>query len=100
MAGAELTIGIVAGEASGDVLGAHLIRSVSERLPQVRFEGIGGPRMQAAGLDVLWPMETLAVMGYGEVLRRYPELAGIRRGLAPRLLAQPPALFVGVDAPA
>jgi len=96
---AEITIGIVAGEASGDVLGAHLIRALSGRLPQVRFEGIGGPRMQAAGLEVLWPMETLAVMGYGEVLRRYPELAGIRRGLARRFLAAPPALFVGVDAP-
>ena len=99
MAAAEPTIGIVAGEASGDVLGAHLIRAVSERLPQARFEGIGGPRMQAAGLEVLWPMEALAVMGYGEVLRRYPELAGIRRGLARRFLARPPALFVGVDAP-
>ena len=99
MAAAEPTVGIVAGEASGDLLGAHLIRAVKERLPQVRFEGIGGPRMQAAGLDALFPMETLAVMGYGEVLRRYPELAGIRRGLARRFLAQRPALFVGVDAP-
>ena len=94
-----LTIGIVAGEASGDLLGAHLMKAVCERLPQARFTGIGGPRMQAAGLEVLWPMESLAVMGYGEVLRRYPELAGIRRGLTRRFLATPPALFVGVDAP-
>jgi lipid-A-disaccharide synthase len=99
MSGAAPTIGIVAGESSGDFLGAHLIKAVTGRIPQARFVGIGGPRMQAAGLDVLWPMEKLAVMGYGEVLRRYPELAGIRRGLARRFLADPPALFVGVDAP-
>ena len=99
MADAPLTIGVVAGEASGDLLGAHLIRALRERLPRVRFTGIGGPRMQSAGLDVLYPMEKLAVRGYVEVLRHYLEIAGIRRSLAKHYLANPPALFVGVDAP-
>jgi len=99
MADAPLTIGVVAGEASGDLLGAHLIRALRERLPRARFTGIGGPRMQSAGLDVLYPMEKLAVRGYVEVLRHYLEIAGIRRSLAKHYLADPPALFVGVDAP-
>lgn len=99
MSEAALTIGIVAGEASGDLLGSHLIRSIREHLPQARFTGIGGPRMQAAGLDVLVAMEKLAVRGYVEVIRHYLEIAGIRRNLARRFLADPPALFVGVDAP-
>jgi len=99
MAAAPLTIGVVAGEASGDLLGAHLIRALQTRLPQARFTGIGGPRMQAAGLDSLYPMETLAVRGYVEVLRHYPAIVGIRRRLARHFLENPPALFVGVDAP-
>ncbi len=99
MSKAPLTIGVVAGEASGDLLGAHLIRALRERLPLARFTGIGGPRMQSAGLDALYPMEKLAVRGYVEVLRHYLEIAGIRRNLAEHFLAEPPALFVGVDAP-
>lgn len=99
MSGDAPTIGIVAGEASGDLLGAHLIKSVREHVPRARFTGIGGPRMQAAGLEVLYPMEKLAVRGYVEVARHYLEIAGIRRSLARRFLATPPALFVGVDAP-
>lgn len=94
-----LTIGVVAGEASGDLLGAHLISALRARLPQARFTGIGGPRMQTAGLEALYPMEKLAVRGYVEVLRHYLEIAGIRRKLAAHYLAEPPALFVGVDAP-
>jgi lipid-A-disaccharide synthase len=96
---APLTIGVVAGEASGDLLGAHLIGALRAHLPEARFTGIGGPRMQSAGLEVLYPMEKLAVRGYVEVLRHYAEILGIRRRLAARLIEQPPALFVGVDAP-
>ena len=99
MAEAPLTIGVVAGEASGDLLGSHLIKSIRARAPQCRFTGIGGPRMEAAGMEVLYPMEKLAVRGYVEVLRHYREISGIRRRLAAHFLAQPPALFVGVDAP-
>lgn len=96
---APLTIAVVAGEASGDLLGAHLIRALRARLPEAQFTGIGGPRMQSAGMTVLYPMEKLAVRGYVEVLRHYAGIQGIRRRLAARFLAHPPALFVGVDAP-
>jgi lipid-A-disaccharide synthase len=99
MAEAPLTIGVVAGEASGDILGAHLIRALGDRLPKARFTGIGGPRMQSAGLDSLFPMEKLSVRGYAEVMRHYAEIVGIRRRLTAHYLAEPPALFVGVDAP-
>ena len=99
MTRAPFTIGVVAGEASGDLLGAHLIKALRGRLPQARFTGIGGPRMQAAGMEVLVPMEKLAVRGYVEVLRHYLEILGIRRRLAAHFLEHPPALFVGVDAP-
>jgi len=99
MSEAPLTIGVVAGEASGDLLGAHLIRALQEHLPDAQFTGIGGPRMQAAGLNALYPMEKLAVRGYVEVLRHYLEILGIRRSVAKHFLAEPPALFVGVDAP-
>jgi lipid-A-disaccharide synthase len=99
MAEGPLTIGVVAGEASGDLLGSHLIKAIRARVPQCRFTGIGGPRMEAAGMKMLYPMEKLAVRGYVEVLRHYREISGIRRRLAAHFLAQPPALFVGVDAP-
>jgi lipid-A-disaccharide synthase len=96
---APLTIGVVAGEASGDQLGAHLINALRTRLPQAHFTGIGGPRMQAEGMEVLYPMEKLAVRGYVEVLRHYFEIVGIRRRLGAHFLKERPALFVGVDAP-
>jgi lipid-A-disaccharide synthase len=100
MNGAALTIGVVAGEPSGDFLGAHLVRALRERFPRARFTGIGGPRMQAIGVESLYPMEKLAVRGYVEVARHYLELIGIRRELAARFLRhERPALFVGVDAP-
>jgi lipid-A-disaccharide synthase len=92
-------IGIVAGEASGDALAATLIRAVRARLPQARFVGIGGPRMQAAGCETWYPLETLAVRGFVEVLGRLPELVAIRRALSRRLVVEPVSLFVGVDAP-
>jgi lipid-A-disaccharide synthase len=94
-----VTIGVVAGEASGDQLGAHLIQALRARLPDARFTGIGGPRMQAEGMEVLYPLEKLAVRGYVEVLRHYFEIAGIRRRLTAHFLKHRPSLFVGVDAP-
>jgi lipid-A-disaccharide synthase len=90
---------MVAGEPSGDLLGAHLISAVTARLPGARFVGIGGPKMQAAGMEVLFPLEKLSVRGYVEVLRHYLEIVGIRNRLAKYFLREPPALFIGVDAP-
>jgi lipid-A-disaccharide synthase len=92
-------IGIVAGEASGDQLGAHLMRSLLARNPRLHFVGIGGPKMEAAGAEILFPMEKLAVRGYVEVIRHYWEIVGIRRRLRRYFLRNPPALFIGVDAP-
>ena len=93
------TIGIVAGEASGDLLASLLMEAVKQAMPNVRFVGIGGPKMQAVGMEVLFPLEKLAVNGYLEVLRHYRELVGIRRSLRKRFIAEPPDLFIGVDAP-
>jgi len=92
-------IGIVAGEASGDLLGAGFIEAVRSRWPRARFVGIGGPKMLAAGMDSLYPQETLAVRGYVEVVRRLPALLRIRRELGSHFQRQRPDLFVGVDAP-
>ncbi|NDP41448.1 MAG: lipid-A-disaccharide synthase [Aromatoleum sp.] len=94
-----ITIGIVAGEASGDALAATLIHAVRARLPQARFVGIAGPRMQAAGCETWYPLETLSIHGFVEVIARLPELVAIRRALAARLAAEPVSLFIGVDAP-
>jgi len=93
----DASVGMVAGEASGDLLAAHLIAALKARRPGLRFSGIGGPKMIAQGFETLVPMEKLAVRGYAEVLRHYREIMGIRRRLAQRLLAQRPALFIGVD---
>lgn len=92
-------IAMVAGEASGDLLGSHLMKAIKQARPDVRFIGIGGPKMQAEGMEVLFPMEKLAVNGYVEVLRHLPEILGIRNKLRGRLVADPPDLFIGVDAP-
>lgn len=95
----KICIGIVAGEASGDLLGSHLVAALRERLPQAEFVGIAGPKMQAAGARTLFPMEKLAVRGYLEVLRSFREILGIRRKLKRYFLDNPPDLFIGVDAP-
>lgn len=95
----RITVAMVAGEASGDQLAAHLIKALRDARPDIDFVGIGGPRMQSAGFDAWWPSEKLAVRGYFEVLKHYRELAGIRRSLLDRLLRDKPAAFIGVDAP-
>ena len=94
-----MRIAIIAGEASGDLLGAGLIRSVSARYPEARFEGIAGPRMISAGCESLYPMDRLSVIGLLEAFRRYRELRGVRRRLIERFIDDPPDLFVGIDAP-
>jgi lipid-A-disaccharide synthase len=93
------TIAIVAGEASGDLLGSLLMDAIRQAAPDVRFIGVGGPKMQAVGMEVLFPLEKLAVNGYVEVLLHLRELLGIRRQLRERFLSDPPDLFIGVDAP-
>ena len=98
-AGRPRTIAIVAGEASGDLLGSQLILALREHLPALNVVGIGGPRMEAAGMDVWFPLEKLAVRGYFEVLRHYFEIVGIRRKLRRRLLKIRPDVFIGIDAP-
>jgi lipid-A-disaccharide synthase len=90
---------MVAGEASGDLLAAHLIEALKRRLPNAELFGIGGPKMQRAGFDAWWPSETLAVRGYAEVLRHYREITSVRRALLKRLLDENPDVFIGVDAP-
>lgn len=92
-------IGMVAGEASGDMLGAHLIEAILKKLPNARFVGIGGPKMVAAGMLSLFPMEKLAVRGYVEVLRHFREILGIRNKLIRYFRDHPPDVFIGVDAP-
>jgi lipid-A-disaccharide synthase len=92
-------IGIVAGEVSGDLLGAGLIRALRQRYPEAEFAGIGGDAMVAEGFHSLYPLERLAVMGFVEPLKRLPELLRIRRGLARHFCERQPALFVGIDAP-
>lgn len=95
----SIVIGIVAGEASGDLLGSHLMAALREARPEVQFIGIGGPKMKSVGMEVLFPMEKLAVNGYVEVLRHYRELVGIRSKLRARFLANKPDIFIAVDAP-
>jgi len=95
----KIVIGIVAGEASGDLLGSLLMAALKEARPEVQFVGIGGPKMQSEGMEVLFPMEKLAVRGYIEVLRHYREIIGIRNKLRKHLLAIRPDLFIAVDAP-
>jgi lipid-A-disaccharide synthase len=90
---------LVAGEASGDLLGGELLEGLTRRWPELRTDGIGGPRMARFGFEPWWPYENLAVRGYIEVLRHYRGIARIRDELRERLLANPPDAFIGVDAP-
>ena len=93
------TVGIVAGEASGDLLGSELIVALRELMPQLDFVGIGGARMESAGMEAWFPLEKLAVRGYVEVAKHYFEIVGIRRRLRRRFIARPPDVFIGIDAP-
>ena len=90
---------MVAGEASGDFLGAGLIRALVEFGVDAHYVGIGGPKMQAAGLESWYPMERLSVRGYTEVIRHLPGLLAMRRELTRRLAAARPSCFIGIDAP-
>ena len=97
--GGRIRVALMAGEASGDLLGAHLLAALKERLPGLESFGIGGPRMQSMGMQSWYPMEWFAVRGYVEVIRSLPKLLRVRREFKRRLLADPPDLFVGIDAP-
>jgi lipid-A-disaccharide synthase len=97
-AGPHPLIVLVAGETSGDNLGAHLIEALRARLPGARFAGIAGPRMIAAGCEPWERAENLAVMGLFEILPHLPRLLRIRRNLLARVLAERPDVYIGVDA--
>ncbi|ETI58398.1 lipid-A-disaccharide synthase [Marinomonas profundimaris] len=90
---------LVAGEASGDILGANLISHLKVLQPNAVFEGIGGPLMEAQGLKSVVPMDRLSVMGLVEVLGRLRELLGIRKRLYQSCLDNPPTAFIGIDSP-
>ena len=92
-------IALCAGEASGDLLGAHLMEAIRARCPNARFTGIGGPRMTALGFESLYEQEKLAVRGFAEVVKRLPEILSIRKGLIEKMRAARPDVFVGIDAP-
>jgi lipid-A-disaccharide synthase len=94
-----MKIGLVAGEASGDLLGAGLIRAIRERVPEATFEGVAGPAMVEAGCEQWEDAEQLAVFGLIEPLTHIPRLLKLRRSLAKRWTESPPDVFVGIDAP-
>jgi lipid-A-disaccharide synthase len=94
-----LHVGIVAGEASGDNIGAGLMHAIRQHEPDAVFEGVAGPRMKEAGCFSLYPMERLSVMGLVEVLKHLPGLFAMRRELRRHFLGNPPDIFIGIDAP-
>lgn len=94
-----MRVGLVAGESSGDLLGAGLITAVRERIPDAVFEGVAGPEMVAAGCERWADAEELAVMGFVEPLKHLPRLLRLRRSLITRWREAPPDVFVGIDAP-
>ena len=95
-----MRLAMVAGETSGDLLAGLLLGGMKTKWPELKAQGIGGPKMAALGFEAWWPYEKLAVHGFNlEVLRRFREIYGIRQSLGDRLLADRPDVFVGVDAP-
>ncbi|WP_371869363.1 lipid-A-disaccharide synthase [Pseudoduganella aquatica] len=96
---ADISVAIVAGEPSGDVLAARLLSGLRPQLPQARFHGIGGPAMMEHGFESQWPMDKLTVRGLLAVIPRYREIKGIQNMLRDQLLAQRPDVFIGADYP-
>lgn len=94
-----MRIGLLAGEASGDILGASLIAALKARHPDLRVEGIGGPLMEAQGMVSMFPMDRLSVMGLVEPLKSLPELLRIRGAVFRHFRDNPPDVFVGIDSP-
>jgi lipid-A-disaccharide synthase len=94
-----IRIGLVAGEASGDMLGAGLINELSKNIENISIEGIGGEKLANTGMNILFPMERLSVMGFTEVVGRYRELKGIRNSIKEHFISNPPDVFIGIDAP-
>ena len=99
MTAAPLRIGILAGEASGDILGSRVVAALRSRVPDLIVEGIGGPLLAQQGLDSLFPLERLSVMGFVEPLKRLPELLNIRKRVFEHFRDKPPDLFLGIDSP-
>lgn len=95
----KLRVGILAGESSGDILGAALMQALRRHRPDIEFTGIGGPLMEAEGLVSRVPMERLAVMGFVEPLKRLPELLRIRRNIIAHFAQTKPDVFIGIDSP-
>jgi lipid-A-disaccharide synthase len=96
---AEVSVALVAGEMSGDMLAGRLLAGLRPRLPQARFHGIGGPAMIAQGFSSDLPMDTMTVRGLFEIIPRYREIKGIQNRLRDRLLAERPDVFIGADYP-
>jgi len=94
-----IDLGLVAGEASGDLLGAHFVDALKHTHPDLRAAGIAGPKLIQAGVEAIYPSEKLAVNGYVEVLRHLPSLLWIRSRITRHFLTERPRVFVGIDAP-
>ncbi len=94
-----LRVGVLAGEASGDILGSRVLAALAAHCDKLVVEGIGGPLMEAQGLSSMFPMERLSVMGFVEPLKRLPELLRIRRQVFEHFRDNPPDIFLGIDSP-